>query len=131
MADNEHPQRRDLEPRATPPPGPPNPGPVDPQQLAQFEQFQQFQQFLKFQETQGGAAPQLPPAKKRLWKQILFSKGFRKLLLAIVVVIGIVWAYNHYFGPPPDDGLGVKGSAGPGQKTDPNRLSGTPGAAVD
>jgi hypothetical protein len=132
VADNEHPQRRDLEPRSAHPPGPAGPGPVDPEQYAQFEQFQQYQQFLKYQETQGGPPALLPPGKKPpLWKKILFSKGIRKLAFAVVVVLAVVWAFNHYFGPPPDDGLGVQGQAGPGQRTDPGKASVSPGAAVD
>jgi hypothetical protein len=96
VADNEHPERRDLEPRPATPPLP-----ADPEQLKQFEQYQQFQQFLKFQEAQG-AGGALPPAvapKTPVWKKILFSKGFRKLLLVAVAIIGVIWAYNHYFGP--------------------------------
>ena len=125
MADNEHPERRDLEPRSAPPPAP-----ADPEQLKQFEQYQQFQQFLKFQEAQGqgGALVPTPPPgapKTPLWKKILFSKGFRKLVLVAIVIIGLIWAYNHYFGPPPDNGL-VTGGAGPGQKVDPGKEPGNP-----
>jgi hypothetical protein len=127
VADNEHPQRRDLEPRSTPP----NP-PVDPEQYRQFEQFQQFQQYLKYQEAQGGGPiAQLPPGRKPpLWKKILFSKVTRKLAYLLVVILVLTWLYNHYFGGPADDGLGVQGAQGPGQVTDPGRLSDTPSGAI-
>ncbi|MEV4317658.1 hypothetical protein [Actinocrispum sp. NPDC049592] len=129
MADNEHPPRRDLEPRATPP--------VDPEQYRQFEQFQQFQQFLAFKEAQGEGGtgtmpPQLPPGRGRpMWKKILFSKAVRKLAYLLVVILLLVWAYNYFFPGPQDDGLGTQGSAGPGQESDTGKGSGTPGAAVE
>lgn len=115
---------------------PNNPAPYDPDQQRQFEQFQQFQQFqqfLKFQEQQGQlppAAPPPPPRKTPLWKKILFSKGFRKLVLFALVVIGLIWAYNHYFGPPPDDDT-VQGGAGPGSQRDPGREPGRPNEVMD
>jgi hypothetical protein len=126
VADNEHPPRRDLEPRATPP--------VDPEQHRQFEQFQQFQQFLAFKEAQGEGAPplQLPGRQRPMWKKILFSRAVRKLAFLIVVIIALVWAYNHYIGGGPvDDGLGTQGAAGPGQKTDPGKAPTSPAAAID
>jgi hypothetical protein len=129
VADNEHPERRDLEPRPATPPLP-----ADPEQLKQFEQYQQFQQFLKFQEAQGqgGALVPTPPPgapKTPLWKKILFSRGFRKLVLVVVVIIGVIWAYNHYFGPPPDDGH-VTGGAGPGTGEEEGRRAENPNAGI-
>jgi hypothetical protein len=122
VADNEHPQNRDI----TPHPG----APVDPDQYAQFQQFQQFQEFLRHRESQGDV-PQLPPAKKPTWKKVLFSKAFRRAAFYLVVIIAVVWAYNHYFGGPADDGLGTQGSSGPGQKADPGKASTSPNAAID
>ncbi|TCO65308.1 hypothetical protein [Actinocrispum wychmicini] len=129
MADNEHPQHRDLTPSQAPPPA----GPVDPEQHAQFQQFQQFQQFLKFQESQGGAAPlQLPPAKKPLWKKILQSWPVRKLAFYLVVIAVIAWLITRYFGgSSQDDGKGTHGLAGPGDLKDPGRPPGSPSAALN
>lgn len=113
-----------------------DPAPVDPEQQRQFEQFQQFQQFLRFQEAQGQgqpqplAPPQPPPKKKPTWQKILLSKGFRKLVVYALVIIGLIWAYNHYFGPPPDDNT-VQGGAGPGSIKDPGREPGRPNEVMD
>jgi hypothetical protein len=102
---------------------PNHPVPYDPDQQRQFEQFQQFQQFLKFQETQGQLPPGAPaPGQKKppAWLKILRSKMFRKLALLAIVIIGLIWAYNYYFGPGPDDST-VQGGAGPGTPDEPGR----------
>ncbi|GAB3910865.1 hypothetical protein GCM10029964_115530 [Kibdelosporangium lantanae] len=75
--------------------------------------------------------PQLPAAKKPTWKRILFSRAFRRAAFYLVVILAVVWAYNHYFGTPDDDGKGTQGTAGPGQKTDPGKASTSPNAAID
>nr|WP_157527547.1 hypothetical protein [Kibdelosporangium sp. MJ126-NF4] len=114
-------------------PAPVDPTSADPEQRRQFEQFQQFQQFMRFQEAQGqGQLPPAgpPPKKKPTWQKILFSKGFRKLVVYALVIIGVIWAYNHYFGSPPDDNT-VQGGAGPGSKNDPGRAPGKPNEVVD
>ncbi|MBE1467120.1 hypothetical protein [Kibdelosporangium phytohabitans] len=109
----------------------PPPAPVDPEQQRQFEQFQQFQQFMKFQESQGQLTPAAPPPRKKpTWQKVLFSKAFRKLVLYALVVIGLFWAYNHYFGPEPDDNT-VQGGAGPGSVRDPGREPGRPNEVMD
>ncbi|CAM3647095.1 hypothetical protein KIPE111705_18670 [Kibdelosporangium persicum] len=111
---------------------PNHPAPIDPEQQRQFEQFQQFQQFMKFQEMQGqGQLPPAAPARGTpLWKKILFSKALRKLVVFALVVIGLIWAYDYYFGPPPDDNT-VQGGAGPGSPNDPGREPGRPNEVVD
>lgn len=114
MADNEQPSQ------------PNQPVPYDPEQQRQFEQFQQYQQFLKFQEMQGqlppGAAPPTPAPKKERpwWMKVLRSKMFRKLVMLAIVIVGLIWAYNYYFGPGPDDST-VQGGAGPGTPDEPGR----------
>jgi hypothetical protein len=126
VADNEQPDRRDLTPYSAPPPAPP---PVDPEQARQYEQFQQFQQFIRFQEAQG--LPTAPPKPKPLWRKILFSKSFRRLAMFAVVIIGLIWAYNHYFGTnPSDDGLGTQGGLGPGTGEEGGRRAENPNAAI-
>lgn len=109
--------------------------PALPEQQRQFEQFQQFQEFLKFQEAQGQGQlvptpPPVQPKKKPVWKKVLFSRTFRKLAVYALVVLGLIWAYNHYFGPPPDDDT-VQGGAGPGSVKDPGREPGRPNEVMD
>jgi hypothetical protein len=82
------------------------PAPADPELRRQFEQFQQFQQFQRFQEhqkEQGGQAPPpvpwapQPPAKRPVWQRALRTKAFRKLVLLLLVLIGLYWAYQSIF----------------------------------
>jgi hypothetical protein len=117
VADNEHPNQ---------------PVPYDPDQQRQFEQFQQYQQFLKYQEMQGQLPPGTPapgPKKPPMWQKVLRSKMFRKLVLLVVVLIGLTWAYNYYFGPAPDDNT-ITGGAGPGTRDEPGRRIENPNVAI-
>jgi hypothetical protein len=122
------------------PPGPP-PAVPDPEQLRQFEQFRQFQQFQDFQryaQTEegqraigGGGAVGFPypqPPQRPAWQRFLRSKVFRKLIYALVIVLVLVWGYNHYFGVTDDND--PQGAAGPGSVQEPGRLSPSPQQAV-
>src|SRR5207302_7504697 len=92
VADNE------LEPRQPGPPEPvpsAQPGPLDADQQRQFEEFRKFQEFQRYREETG----QLPPApKKPLWQRLLRSKLLRALVILLLIILGLAWAYQHYFG---------------------------------
>jgi hypothetical protein len=67
-------------------------------------QFQQFQQFQELMRQQGGAlVPLLPPARKPLWRRILGSRLVRRLVLLLIVVLGLYFAYDYYFGSDNDN----------------------------
>jgi hypothetical protein len=88
--------RPPSEPAAPEPAAPP---PLDPEQVRQFQQFQQFQELMR----QQGGAVQLPPARKPLWLRILRGKLIRKLALLAIVVLGLYFAYDYYFGNDDDN----------------------------
>lgn len=111
--------RGDLTPPDAPM-GPPSG--IDPEQLRQFQEFQRFEEFQRFQQAQreaggelyaasgdfgapsgaahggaglpGGAGPQ----KRPVWRRLLGSKLFRRLVYVGLVLIALTWAYDHYFG---------------------------------
>lgn len=122
------------------PMAPPTGGP-DPEQLRQFEQYRQFQQFQEFQryaQTEegqraiaSGSAVGFPyPQQRRRppWKRFLRSRMFRRLVTLLIVILVLVWGYNHYFGTTEDND--PQGAAGPGSVQEPGRLSPTPRQAV-
>jgi hypothetical protein len=80
-------------------PGPAAPPSLDPEQVRQFQQFQQFQELMR----QQGGTPLLPPARKPLWQRILRGKLIRKLAALAVVVLGLYFAYDYYFGDDSED----------------------------
>ncbi|HEU5469571.1 MAG TPA: hypothetical protein VFV67_02880 [Actinophytocola sp.] len=92
----------DYEQRGRPPALRPNePAPVDPEQVRQFQQFQQFQELIR---QHGGVPPGAgPPPSKPLWKRVLTSKAVRKLALLLVVALGLLFAFDYYFGNKNDD----------------------------
>lgn len=114
----------------------------DPEQLRQFEQFRQFQQFQEMQryaQTEEGQRalaagggptgfPFAPPPKRPAWQRFLRSRFFRRVVYAVIVVLILVWGYNHYFGTTEDNN--VQGGAGPGPVQEPGRLSPSPQQAV-
>ncbi|TDQ05700.1 hypothetical protein [Labedaea rhizosphaerae] len=132
-----------VPPMNVPPTAPPGPPPAvpDPEQLRQFEEFRKFQQFQEFQryaQTEEGQRalgagsavgfPYPQPPKRPAWQRFLRGKLFRKLVSALVVVLVLVWAYNHYFGASEDND--PQGAAGPGSVQEPGRLSPSPQQAV-
>ncbi|HET9141084.1 hypothetical protein [Actinophytocola sp.] len=88
MRENEH---QPGPPPALPPPG--GPPPVDPEQVRQFQQFQQFQELMR---QHGGIPP--APAPRPLWKRVLTSRTVRRLALLAIVLFGLYFAYDYYFG---------------------------------
>jgi hypothetical protein len=87
---------REDEQQSGPPPALRPPGetpPVDPEQVRQFQQFQQFQELIR----QHGAIP-LPPPPRPLWKRVLTSRIVRRLALLAIVLFGLYFAYDYYFG---------------------------------
>ena len=76
----------------------PAPAPIDPEAVRQFQQFQQFQELMR----QQGDTPLLPPSRKPLWRRAIGSKSVRRLVLLLIVVLGLYWAYQHYFGTNDD-----------------------------
>lgn len=83
-----------------PAPRAPVPDQVDPEAVRQFQQFQQFQELMR---TQGDVALIPPPVKKPLWRKALASKGLRKLVAVLLIVLALYWAYQYYFGSNNDD----------------------------
>lgn len=69
--------------------------PIDPEQVRQYQQFQQFQELMR---QQGPPVGLLPPPRKPLWKKILGSWLVRRLVLLLIIVLGLYFAYQHYFG---------------------------------
>lgn len=117
---------KDLAPRQPQPPAPQ----IDPEQLRQFQEFQRFQEYQRYQEATG-QAPQPPkPQGKRWWLVVLGSRIFWRALFLLLVVISVVWAYNHFFGTddPGDIAQDSGGVTGPAQGLSaPAGLQGTVG----
>jgi len=82
-----------------PAPRAPAPEPLDPEAVRQFQQFQQFQELMR---QQGDTALLPPPPPKPLWRKALASKALRRLAVLLIVVLGLYFAYQHYFGTPDD-----------------------------
>jgi hypothetical protein len=83
-----------------PAPRAPVPDQIDPEAVRQFQQFQQFQELMR----QQGDVPLLPPApRKPWWRKALASKSLRRLVILLVVILGLYWAYQHYFGSADED----------------------------
>ena len=83
-----------------PAPRAPVPDQIDPESVRQFQQFQQFQELMR---TQGDVALVAPPAKKPLWRKALASKGLRKLVVLLIVILALYWGYQYYFGSNDED----------------------------
>jgi hypothetical protein len=77
-----------------PAPRAPAPEPIDPEVVRQFQQFQQFQELIR----QGDVLPIPPAARKPLWRKVLGSKAVQRLAVLLIVIIGLYWAYQHFFG---------------------------------
>lgn len=100
-------QRHNAPPPAVRAPDEPMPAPrapvpesIDPEAVRQFQQFQQFQELMR----QQGDHPLLaPPPPKPLWRKALASKSLRRLVVLLIVVLGLYWAYQHYFGNKDED----------------------------
>lgn len=117
---------KDLAPRQPQPPAPQ----MDPEQLRQFQEFQRFQEYQRYQEATGQAPQPQKPRGNRWWLVVLGSRLFWRALFLLVVVISVVWAYNHFFGR--DDAGDIAqdsgGVTGPAQGlTAPAGLQGTVG----
>jgi hypothetical protein len=92
-----------VRPQGEPVPAPrmQEPAPLDPEQVRQFQQFQQFQELMR---RQGDALVPLPPPTRRpVWKRLLGSRLVRRLALLLVVVLGLFFAYDYYFGSDNDN----------------------------
>jgi hypothetical protein len=78
----------------------------------------------------GGAVgfPLQPPARRPAWQRFVRTKAFRKLIYVLIIVLVLVWGYNHYFGATEDND--PQGAAGPGSVQEPGRLSPSPQQAV-
>ncbi|MET8756822.1 hypothetical protein [Lentzea sp. NPDC004782] len=137
---------KDLAPRQPQPPA----TPMD-EQFREFQEFQRFQEFRRQQEATGQTAPQgtPPPAapqaaqqpypsyepqpyrpRNRWWLFVLTSRLFWRMLFLLLVVISVLWAYNHYFGTddPGDIAQDSGGVTGPAQGLSaPAGLQGTVG----
>lgn len=97
-------------------PGQPSqPATVDPEQVRQFQQFQQFQELMR----QPGGQLVLPPPAKPLWVRVLRGRLFRKLVLWLIVVLGLYFVYDYYFG---NDNDSLPASVTGGGKTETNLL---------
>lgn len=90
--------------------------PTDPEAWRRFQEFQQFQQFQDYQRQYGqqpGAGPLPPPVPgpppvgpatgRPLWQRVVRGKLFRRLVLLVLLLLALNWAYQHYFGTPDED----------------------------
>ncbi|WP_436492427.1 hypothetical protein [Actinokineospora sp. HUAS TT18] len=105
---------------------PPGDIPAPPPATQDSAEWREFQEFQRFKEFQRG---ELPAARKRpLWLRILLGKWVRRLVFLLILFIGAIWAYQHYFGNPDDD---LPASQTGGGKTDRTVLfASTPKEAV-
>jgi hypothetical protein len=88
-----------VRPPVEPEPAPARPEPapppaIDPEQVRQFQQFQQFQELMR----QQGGQNLLPGPRRPLWQRILLGRLVRKLALLALVLLGLYFAYDYYFG---------------------------------
>lgn len=132
----------DQSARSTPPPQPPQPPQqpapeLDAEQLRQFQQFQQFQDFLRYNEAQqqsGGtlvpAAPQEPRRPKLpRWLRRLGGKILGWVIVLVLLLLAMNWAYDHYFGTDSDEDKPAAETGGGTYKTN-DILSDLPHEAV-
>lgn len=92
--------RAPNEPVPAPRTSAPAPAPMDPEAVRQFQQFQQFQELMR---QQGDTLLVPPPVRKPLWRKALASKALRRLVLLLIVILGLYFAYQHYFGSADED----------------------------
>ncbi|WP_424189945.1 hypothetical protein ACOBQX_14270 [Actinokineospora sp. G85] len=130
MADNQRPEEPDSQPPArhpgpqvpAPPPVPhqeqprvvpgqvvPSPA-LTPEEAERFRQFQEFQRYQEWQRSSQFGSPESDPTEPRprrtsrpLWRKVLLSKWFRRVIYLLVVVLLLNWAYDKYFGGPDED----------------------------
>ncbi|MBB5954819.1 hypothetical protein FHS29_001389 [Saccharothrix tamanrassetensis] len=138
------------------PPRNPPPPDIDPEQLRQFQEFQRFQEYQRFQQAQGtpalppGTSPPPPttphpttphpttpppaapakPPRKPVWKVLLGSKLFRRLVYLVVVLLLLGYFYDKYFGGPTPGDVAVDSGGDKGNVIAPQTPYGLQGTVA-